>query len=115
MTRFCFSTSASISMYESDVKIHQGPWAGDRICITTIERAITPDPAYPWKDVTDEVIADIVTLYKANWGADWETEIKKFHGPFDYHWFSGDRGDGVDDHVPTQWQREYYRMHMQVA
>ncbi|KAH9857482.1 hypothetical protein C2E23DRAFT_881089 [Lenzites betulinus] len=97
MTRFCFSTSNDISIAQADkLNLHCGPWAGDRFCITTFERMIAPSPEYPWKDVTDEVIADIVTIFKAEFGDKWEEELKAFHGPFDYSCFRCDDTEALE-------------------
>lgn len=52
LSRICWSTDPSISMsYDKD--LHRGPWAGDRLEVTTMDK-LTND--VEWKDISGEVV-----------------------------------------------------------
>lgn len=60
-TRFCYSSDSSTALSHKPVGLDYGKWVGDRFIVSTLERAKKLDE---WKDVTDEVIADIKTIYE---------------------------------------------------
>ncbi|OJT12639.1 hypothetical protein TRAPUB_10805 [Trametes pubescens] len=70
-TRFCYSSRSDSGNVLSDkpVGLDHGKWVGDRFVISTLERAKKLDE---WKDVTDEVIADIKTVYESKYEEAWE-------------------------------------------
>ncbi|KAH9902707.1 hypothetical protein C8Q73DRAFT_785355 [Cubamyces lactineus] len=59
----------------------KGSWVGDRHIITTIERAPYIEGDSRWEDVTDEVVADITTAFRMQYGDKWEDELRRFHFP----------------------------------
>ncbi|EIW57632.1 uncharacterized protein TRAVEDRAFT_48662 [Trametes versicolor FP-101664 SS1] len=63
-TRFCFSPDDSCAMVNESVKINEGKWVGDRVAIDTLERVKLGQPEQEWKDVTEEVVADIKDIYQ---------------------------------------------------
>lgn len=72
MSRTCWSSSDCISM-SYDGQIHRGVWAGHRFDITTRGRhdESTKDEEAEWKDVSEEVAAEIAAIWKSEYGARW--------------------------------------------
>ncbi|KAJ2860795.1 hypothetical protein GGI22_002622 [Coemansia erecta] len=58
LCQISWSTDDSVSM-ECSYDIHQGPWAGHRFDITSIDNV---DES--WKDVSSEVLEKVVTVYR---------------------------------------------------
>ncbi|KAI0775137.1 hypothetical protein BD413DRAFT_471885 [Trametes elegans] len=94
MARFAWSSSDDLALPDAagPVRAHEGKWAGDRCCITTLERLqeefVPGSGDWACKDVSDEVVADIVALYKVEFGEDWERELARHHGPFKDEFYS---------------------------
>ncbi|OJT12640.1 hypothetical protein TRAPUB_10806 [Trametes pubescens] len=89
-TRFCFSPDDSIAMVNTSVKIHEGKWVGDRVAINTLERMKLGQSEQEWKDVTDEVIADIKDIYQDEFDEDWEKKLTEIQGLCDSWYFQWD-------------------------
>ncbi|OJT07366.1 hypothetical protein TRAPUB_1771 [Trametes pubescens] len=88
-TRFCYSYRNDTALPNKSVNIHRGKWVGDRFAIDTIERMKQSYPKREWKDVTDEVVADIEAIYQDEFDEDWEWELTRSQGPCDpwyYQW-----------------------------
>ncbi|OJT07386.1 hypothetical protein TRAPUB_1761 [Trametes pubescens] len=78
LTRFCYSSDPSTSLNNKSVGIHHGKWVGDRFTVDTIERVKQRQPKLEWKDVTDEVIADIKTIYVDEYEKPWEELPRRY-------------------------------------
>ncbi|OJT07385.1 hypothetical protein TRAPUB_1760 [Trametes pubescens] len=100
-TRFCYSFSNDTAMENTSANIHRGKWVGDRFAIDTLERAVRSDTENKWRDVTFHVIQDIRDIYRDTWPKDWQKQIKKIHGPFDYECYTWDNQGFIDDLLPT--------------
>ncbi|KFY81994.1 hypothetical protein V500_10915 [Pseudogymnoascus sp. VKM F-4518 (FW-2643)] len=72
MSRTCWSSSDCISM-SYDGQIHRGVWAGHRFDITTRGRhdESTKDEEAEWKDVSEEVVAEIAAIWGSEYGPGW--------------------------------------------
>lgn len=72
MSRTCWSSSDSISMAYRG-QIHRGVWAGHRFDITTRGRhdESTRDGEEEWKDVSEEVAAEIAAIWESEFGPKW--------------------------------------------
>ncbi|CDO70663.1 hypothetical protein BN946_scf184756.g30 [Trametes cinnabarina] len=106
MTRFSWSSSDDTTGLGECVKDGKfGSWAGDRFCITTIEReADLSGPEY--KDVTDEIIEDIKNIYQRE-----DRKLDGTNGPVQYRFYQWDRdlerffGTGQDFEEDKKWAK----------
>lgn len=70
LCRTCWSLNSSDdSLYGG--QIHSGVWAGHRLDITTRERHDRRSKDEEWKDVSDEVAAEIAAICENEYGAGW--------------------------------------------
>lgn len=70
--RICWSPDSSISMaYDGD--LHQGVWAGHRFEITTMDRFRPLKTGQVWKDVSEEVLEEMVAIWKSEFGDEWRS------------------------------------------
>lgn len=90
MLKITWSTDDNLSMnYQGG--IHQGPWACDRFEITTMDRLDQVKPVHDgvktdWKDVSKEVMEEIVEIAKAEIGVEYERIVfSRFKRPL-RHW-----------------------------
>ncbi|EIW57623.1 uncharacterized protein TRAVEDRAFT_48655 [Trametes versicolor FP-101664 SS1] len=83
-TRFCYSSDSSTALSHKPVGIDYGKWVGDRFIISTLERVKKLDE---WKDVTDEVIADIKTIYESQYEEAWEKQPERHYDHPQGNWF----------------------------
>ncbi|KAL9627806.1 MAG: hypothetical protein Q9164_007484, partial [Protoblastenia rupestris] len=58
--------------------LHRGIWAGHRLDITTFDRLTErcSRPASQWKDISEEVTAEVDEIWSMQFTADWKTDIK---------------------------------------
>ena len=58
--------------------IHRGIWAGHRLDITTFDRLSErcSRPASQWKDISEEVAAEVDEIWSWQFTTDWKTDIK---------------------------------------
>ncbi|KAI0719357.1 hypothetical protein C8T65DRAFT_569356 [Cerioporus squamosus] len=92
LTRICWSNEELVNT-PPKMKMHRGAWAGDRFCITTMERVENPQE---WKDVSSQVVKDLVQIYRKQFGKDWLEEVEGDVPPYDhaeYYWFGSDGDD----------------------
>ncbi|KAF2174703.1 hypothetical protein K469DRAFT_743583 [Zopfia rhizophila CBS 207.26] len=68
LSRICWSTGSSISM-EYDGNIHRGVWAGHCFDITTLA-GHTENMEDEWKDVSEEIVQEIATIWESECGSD---------------------------------------------
>ncbi|KAI0057634.1 hypothetical protein BV25DRAFT_1830884 [Artomyces pyxidatus] len=76
--RVCWSSDSSISM-PYDGNLHRGVWAGDRFKISPL--IFKPGEEEQWKDVSEEVVAELIAIWKAEYDDEWEDRIQGRH-----HW-----------------------------
>lgn len=71
LSRVCWSSAPAVGI-EDPTNICRGVWAAHRFDITTLARhqRQTGDDD-DWVDVSDEVAAEIATIWRSNFGADW--------------------------------------------
>ncbi|KFY11170.1 hypothetical protein V492_04615 [Pseudogymnoascus sp. VKM F-4246] len=76
VSRTCWSSTANTSM-SYDGNIHRGVWAGHCFDITTRERhdESTKDERGEWKDVSEEVAAEIVAIWESERGPGWRDVV----------------------------------------
>ncbi|GBE86774.1 hypothetical protein SCP_1000160 [Sparassis crispa] len=68
VTRICWSSDSRVGLqYNGD--LHQGPWAGDRIVITTLDRM----PIGHWTDISKEALKLVEAV--------WDAEFANFKHP----------------------------------
>ncbi|RPD60146.1 hypothetical protein L226DRAFT_486782 [Lentinus tigrinus ALCF2SS1-7] len=99
LTRICWSTEKPMDTPDS-MKMHRGPWVGDRFYITTMDRRCMPSEGddWEWKDVSGQVVRDLVRVYRMVFGKkDWLAKVEGQVSEEDwtqYYWFAS---DGQDD------------------
>ncbi|TFK92694.1 hypothetical protein K466DRAFT_539469 [Polyporus arcularius HHB13444] len=94
LTRICWSNEAPVHT-PPKMKMHRGLWVGDRFCITTMERV---EDIQEWKDVSSQVVRDLVQIYRKQFGKDWLEEVEGDVLAYDhaeYYWFGSDGDDWV--------------------
>ncbi|KAJ2996327.1 hypothetical protein NUW58_g999 [Xylaria curta] len=74
MSRICWSTSPSVSMTDT-TNISRGVWAGHCFDITTLSRHEAETREEEWRDVSDEVVGEIASIWEGEFGADWRKII----------------------------------------
>ncbi|RPD60147.1 hypothetical protein L226DRAFT_613106 [Lentinus tigrinus ALCF2SS1-7] len=102
LARICWSTEELVNT-PPKLKMHRGAWVGDRFCITTMERMGGPKEGEEsweseWKDVSKQVVKDLVQIYRKQLGKEWLEEIEGDVPPVDYaeyFWFGSDGDDKV--------------------
>jgi hypothetical protein len=76
LSRICWSSSPNHSMrYDGD--IHRGVWAEHRFDITTFARHERDTKGEEWKDVSDEVLAEIARIWESMYGKNWRELLCK--------------------------------------
>lgn len=78
MFRICFSTDDHTSLPHEG--LHQGPWAADRIEITTMDRLALLKPVKggeekDWEDISEEAVEEVVEIAKSEYPDEWEEVI----------------------------------------
>lgn len=78
LMRICWSSAPAVGIADP-TNICRGVWAGHRFDITTLARhqRKTRDEK-DWVDVSDEVAAEIATIWRSNFGADWADFLREF-------------------------------------
>ncbi|KAI0057635.1 hypothetical protein BV25DRAFT_1902584 [Artomyces pyxidatus] len=71
--RVCWSSDPSISMWY-DGGLHRGVWAGDRFKISPL--VFKPGEEAQWKDVSEEAVAELEAIWKAEFGDSWRNRIR---------------------------------------
>ena len=100
LSRICWSSEELVNT-PPKLKVHRGSWVGDRFCITTMERWGGPaegEERWEWKDVSNQVVKDLVQIYRKQLGKGWLEEIEGDVPPVDYaeyYWFGSDGDDGI--------------------
>lgn len=73
LSRICWSSDPSISMsYDKD--LHRGPWAGDRVAVTALDRLKF---GIEWKDVSKEVVDVLCDIWESEYGSSWLEKINR--------------------------------------
>lgn len=77
LMRICWSSAPAVGI-EDPTNICRGVWAGHRFDIRTLasHRRETGDED-DWVDVSDEVAAEIATIWQSNFGADWADFLRQ--------------------------------------
>lgn len=68
LSRICWSSDPTVNLAYDGELLYQGPWAGNRIEVTSLERLERPEE---WKDVTEEVVEVMKEVMRAEYGDDW--------------------------------------------
>ena len=102
LTRICWSDEELLSTpRKTKVRMGRGPWVGDRFYIVTMDRRFMPEEGeepWEWKDVSDQVVRDLVQVYRAVFGKEWLAKIEGNVADADYteeYWFGSDGDDDV--------------------
>ncbi|RPD74865.1 hypothetical protein L226DRAFT_486796 [Lentinus tigrinus ALCF2SS1-7] len=95
LTRILWSSDQTVDM-DNSIDIHRGPWAGDRFCITTLERCEKRfDIPGQWKDVSGEILADLIAIHGGGEKAAVILETVVPSSIDDYGWYASDGDDLV--------------------
>ncbi|KAI0719372.1 hypothetical protein C8T65DRAFT_725430 [Cerioporus squamosus] len=100
LTRICWSNEA-LPNTPPKMKIHNGPWVGDRFCITTMGRWAEPkegEEPWEWKVVSSQVVRELLQVYRVAFEKDWLAEVEGNVLITDHaepYWFGSDGEDRV--------------------
>ncbi|TFK92693.1 hypothetical protein K466DRAFT_206632 [Polyporus arcularius HHB13444] len=90
LTRICWS-SVELPNTPPKMKMHRGAWVGDRFCITTMDHLCGSDPEWEGKDVSKEVVRDLVAVCRKMFGKEWLAQVE------------GDVLDSEEDYLQNYW------------
>ena len=78
--------------------LHRGKWAGDNVCIITLDQLVESLANTEWTDISTTVVRDLIYCCKAEFGERWLEVIKKGPGRdavYEMHWMASDGDDRV--------------------
>ena len=99
LARICWSSEDCTGLDRNPTRIDRGPWAGDRFCITTLDRLAKPkEGEAQWKDVSRAVVRDVKKIFQAIYGDQADKVLGGGIWPGDsWYWFGSDNLE--DDEV----------------
>ncbi|KAI1796843.1 hypothetical protein LXA43DRAFT_490204 [Ganoderma leucocontextum] len=102
LARICWASEDCTGLEGNPTRVERGPWAGDRFCITTMDRVAKQKKGEPqWKDVSHAVVGDVKKIFEAIYGDQADKVLGGGVWPGDtWYWFGSD-GQGGDEVAST--------------
>ncbi len=105
LARICWASEDCTGLERNPTRVDRGPWAGDRFCITTLDRLAKPSRGEPqWKDVSRPVVRDVRKIFETMYGDKADKVLGGGIWPGDtWYWFGSDGPE--DDEVAHNGRR----------
>ncbi|RDX57215.1 hypothetical protein OH76DRAFT_1394999 [Lentinus brumalis] len=117
LTRICWS-NVELPNTPPRMKMHRGPWVGDRFRITTMDRLPSgSNPESEWKDISKEVVRELVAVCRKRFGKEWLAQVEGDvleEDDLQGYWFASDGKDEVASacrKIWSPWPVQLSRVH----